>query len=120
MESHKPELLGARARSRQLRKNLTGPEKNLWAAIRSRKLANLKFRRQFPIDRYIVDFYCHEHRLVVELDGDSHNDVSEYDQLRQSTIEDQGFRVIRFDNDEVLNDLDDVLAMILAACGLEM
>ena len=68
----------------------------------------------------MVDFVCLEHRPVIELDGDSHNVNFEYDRYRQSVIERHGFRVIRFDNDEVLKELDSVLDMILAACGSEL
>ena len=99
---------------------MTGPEKKLWEAIRGRRFADIKFRRQHPIDRYIVDFFSSEYQLVIELDGDSHNDDFEYDRRRQSVIEEHGYTVIRFDNDEVLKDLDGVLDTIMAACGIEI
>ncbi len=112
---HKP--LSLRERSKQLRREMTGPEKTLWHEIRGRRLGGLKFRRQYPIENFVVDFYCHEHKLIIELDGDSHNERFEYDRSRQIRLEKLGFRVERFDNDEVLKELDSVLDSILRACG---
>ena len=103
--------------ARGLRRNLTGPECKLWFAIRNRNLAGLKFRQQVPLFDFVVDFYCAEHSLVLELDGDSHIDQFEYDVERQRKLEESGFRVLRFGNDDVLKDLDAVLAAILVACG---
>jgi len=75
-------------------------------------------RRQHPIGLYVVDFVSLEHRLVVELDGDSHNGRAAYDLERQSQLELAGYRVLRVGNDDVLNDLDAVLGAILQACGI--
>jgi len=100
--------------SRKLRQSSTEAEKLLWERLRNRKLNGLKFRRQHPIDKYVADFYCHEKKLVVELDGSVHN-VSEnaaYDRAR--TVELGGLRinVVRFRNEEVENNMESVLEKI--------
>ncbi len=100
-----------------LRQPLSPPEALLWSRLRNRQLGGLKFRRQHPIGSYIVDFYCAEARLVIELDGDSHTEQIEYDAKRTLWIGEQGHREIRFWNREVLQNLDGVLQMILQACG---
>jgi len=92
---------------------MTGPERRLWAALRSRRFAALKFRRQVPIGRYFVDFFDPAHQLVLELDGDSHIDNAEYDLARERWLESQGLHVLRFANDDILKDLDAVLEAIL-------
>jgi very-short-patch-repair endonuclease len=102
---------------RRLRRELTFPERRLWSALRSRRAAKVKVRRQYPIGPYIVDFVCLEHRLVIELDGDSHIGRADYDRQRQSHFTSAGYRVLRVGNDDVLNDLDTVLSAVLQACG---
>jgi very-short-patch-repair endonuclease len=79
--------------------------------VRNRKLGGATFRRQHPISWFIVDFYCHEHKLVVEVDGDTHLllDVKERDEYRQEQLEALGLKVIRFSNEEVLGELTIVL-----------
>ncbi len=104
-------------RARQLRKDSTFPERLLWSRLRGSRLGGLKFRRQYPIDPYVVDFYCHEASLAVELDGDSHNDRAKQDQRRTEFLEDRGLRIVRFLNDDVLGDIDSVLTAILIACN---
>ena len=104
-------------RSRELRKNSTYPERRLWSILRDRRLASLKFRRQVPIGQYIVDFLCVEHRLIVELDGDSHIERGEYDVRRQQILQDNGYQMLRVSNDDVLHYLDGVGDAILKACG---
>jgi very-short-patch-repair endonuclease len=96
------------------RKQATQAEKFLWAAIRGRKLYGFKFRRQHPIDDFIADFYCPECEVVVEIDGAYHHDISqaEYDQGRTYNLAGLGIAVIRFPNDEVLNNLPKVLEKI--------
>jgi len=100
--------------ARKLRKEQTPAEKILWECLRARRLNGLKFRRQHPLGRYIPDFYCAEKRLVVELEGKVHElkDQKEYDKIRQETIEAMGLTVLRFKNEEVLNNLELVLAKI--------
>jgi very-short-patch-repair endonuclease len=94
---------------------MTDAERALWRILRSRQLAHMKFRRQQPIDSYIVDFLCFEHRLIVEVDGSQH----EYDgPERSARLEAQGFRIIRFWNTEVLNNREGVALAILANVGV--
>lgn len=93
---------------------MTPAENLLWQNLRNRKVSIHKFRRQHPIAKYIVDFYCHEARLVIEVDGKIHlmNDNPEYDQFRTEELERMGLTVIRFTNEEVLGDISRVLAEI--------
>ncbi len=107
-----------RTRARQLRHPLTRAEEVLWQALRNRQLG-VKFRRQHPIGTLIVDFYCHPAKLIVEIDGEVHGspDQIERDVARTDWLEERGFRVIRFGNDEVLRDVGSVLnaiAVVLA------
>ncbi|HRV95829.1 MAG TPA: endonuclease domain-containing protein [Anaerolineae bacterium] len=84
MKKYKPLDPAIKARARELRRPMTPQEQKLWRQLRSRQLCDLKFRRQHPIERFILDFYCHEHQLAVEIDGDSHADPAQqrYDQAR--------------------------------------
>ncbi len=104
-------------RAKELRHQQTPAEARLWRHLRSKQLYGLKFRRQHPIGRFIVDFYCAVHKLVVELDGDSHVDQQTYDQARTQWLEDRGRRVIRFTNSQVYHQLSAVLEAIAEACG---
>jgi very-short-patch-repair endonuclease len=100
--------------ARELRKELTFAEKVLWDKIRDRKLNGRKFRRQHALSLYIADFYCHECNLVIELDGGYHNtkDMQELDKMRTAVFEDFGIIVLRFKNEEVLDNIDYVIAEI--------
>lgn len=100
-------------RSRSLRRNQTDAEMRLWHALRDRRLAGCKFRRQFSLGPYFADFACPEKRLVVELDGGQHADRFEQDAERSAYLRDQGFTVLRFWNDQVLLESDAVLEEIL-------
>ena len=93
-------------RALALRKNTTPTEKKLWEMLRNRKYRKLKFRRQFPIHPYIADFYCHEIRLVIELDGASHNDADqiEYDRNRNDHMKAQGLAVIRITDTDFIDE----------------
>lgn len=102
--------------ARHLRKNQTPHECKLWARLRDRRLSGHKFRRQHPIGPYIVDFYCVEARLIVEVDGGHHAEQAEYDQARTAWLEQIGYQVIRFTNLEVDQNIDAVLDTILSAC----
>ena len=97
--------------TRTLRNKQTDAEKLLWGLLRGRRFAGRKFRRQHPIGRYILDFYCHECRLAVELDGGQHNDgeTKSYDDRRSRFLREQGVRVVRFWNHDVLLQTDSVL-----------
>ncbi|MGH9443685.1 MAG: endonuclease domain-containing protein [Thermoanaerobaculia bacterium] len=101
-------------RANGMRREETEAEKILWDALRSRNLADAKFRRQQLFGPYIADFYCHERRLVIEVDGAAHgkSDVREYDELRTQYLQSLGLRVLRFWNAEVLQNLESVLATI--------
>ena len=105
--------------ARQLRKAPSTPEKQLWFALRNRRLAGLKFRRQYTIDRFVVDFACVEQQLVVEVDGDSHSDRGAYDQRREADLRALGWNIVRASNDDVLQNLEGVLVMIVTAAGLD-
>ena len=105
--------------ARQLRKAMSIPEKRLWFALRNRRLAGLKFRRQYTIDRFVVDFACVEQQLIVEVDGDSHADRGAYDQQREADLRALGWNIVRASNDEVLRNLEGVLVMIVTAAGLD-
>jgi very-short-patch-repair endonuclease len=105
-----------RQRARELRKSSTPAEQKLWQALRNRILGDYKFRRQHPIGPFIADFFFAEVGLVIELDGGGHLEQREYDQARTDWLEDQGYHVIRFWNDDVLNNLDDVAQEIIHYC----
>jgi very-short-patch-repair endonuclease len=102
------------ALARQLRREPPATERLLWRLLRDRRLEGLKFRRQVPIGRYVVDFVCLRHRLVIEADGPHHQD-SPTDPLRDAWLIGQGFRVLRFVNGEIQGYPDRVLGLILEA-----
>lgn len=87
--------------ARQLRRRQTDAERRIWGNLRDRRFLGLKFRRQVPCGRYVLDFYCHELRLAVELDGGQHLE-SAWDLERDSWLAGQGIRVVRFWNHDVL------------------
>ncbi|QDT50213.1 hypothetical protein Pan258_42700 [Symmachiella dynata] len=107
-------------RAKQLRQQMTVPERKLWSVLRSQRLAGLKFRRQHPIEPYIVDFYCDAARLVVEVDGESHAVTGDYDIKRQRIIENRGYTFLRVSNDEVLEDVEAVALGIARAAGVDL
>ncbi len=98
--------------ARTLRSNPTDAEKKLWHHLRQRQFHGLKFRRQQEIDRFIADFVCFEKRLIIELDGGQHNQNAEHDQQRTEILKSKGFIVLRFWNNDVLNNIDGVLQEI--------
>ncbi|MDR3621783.1 MAG: endonuclease domain-containing protein [Paludisphaera borealis] len=102
-------------RARRLRREMTAPERRLWWEIRDRRIGGRKFRRQVPIGNYVVDFLHLTSRVVIELDGRSHDDRFEQDAARQSWLEGQGFRVLRIANDDVLDDIEAVIEAITVA-----
>ncbi len=102
--------------AKQLRQKSTQTEGILWQYLRGHKCNGLKFRRQQIIDGFIVDFYCHSARLVVEIDGEIHQQQIEYDLEREAVLKDRGLRILRFTNHEVLEQIDRVLLMIAEAC----
>ena len=101
-------------RARQLRNTQTPTEQILWFSIRQNQIAGAKFRRQFTIEPYIVDFYCREVNLVIEVDGDVHADQKqiEHDRRRTNYLESKGLRVFRVNNNDIRDNLNGVLAKI--------
>ena len=97
--------------ARELRQKQTDAEQLLWGLLRDRRLAGKKFRRQHPVDRYILDFYCHELKLAIELDGGQHSEeaTKQYDEDRTRHLNEHGIRVIRLWNNQVLQETDAVL-----------
>ncbi len=106
-------------RARELRAASTDVEHKLWSVLRNRQLAGAKFRRQLPVDRYFADFACVEARLIVELDGSQHMEVqAAYDIERTRTLEAGGWFVMRFWNNDVIDNLEGVVEAILAQLEL--
>jgi very-short-patch-repair endonuclease len=103
-------------RAKKLRREMTPTEKILWKKLRTNKLNGLHFRRQQIIHGYFADFYCHQHELIVELDGGIHELQKEYDAEREEYLMATGFRIIRFTNEEINENLKGVLQKIVDAC----
>jgi len=103
-------------RAKKLRREMTSAEKILWKELRANKLQGLHFRRQQIIHGYFPDFYCHQHELIVELDGGIHELQKEYDAEREEYLIALGFRIIRFKNEEIFKDLQSVLLKIVKEC----
>jgi very-short-patch-repair endonuclease len=99
----------------ELRKELMPAERKLWANLRGNQLNGIYFRRQHAIGKYVVDFCAPREKLIIELDGSQHLDQEEYDQERTKYLEEQGYKVIRFWNNQVLNDMDGVIRAIIFA-----
>jgi len=109
-----------KARAREMRKAPTEAEERLWSRLRAKRFEGLKFHRQYPAGSYILDFYCPEKRLAVELDGGRHADPAQegYDETRSRELSSLGIRVIRFWNDDVLKDTDAVMNVIGREAGI--
>ena len=103
---------GAHERARILRRDMTEAEIAVWRMLRSRQTEGFRFRRQVPIGRFIADFVCHEARLIVEIDGGQHDSSSEPEASRTRFLECQGYRVLRFWNNEVLDNPEGTRAVI--------
>ncbi len=116
MRGVSPEL---RQAAEQLRDNMTAAEQVLWEAIREKKLGGLRFRAQHPVGQFVLDFYCASCKLAIELDGSVHENRAEEDAARTAHLEAYGYRVLRFQNNEVLTDLASVLTRILNAAREE-
>ena len=97
-----------------LRRNETKAEKLLWEKLRNNQLGGLKFRRQHPVNIYIADFYCHKFKLIIELDGDYHNqeEQKQKDEVRTEVLRLNDLKIIRFKNEEVEQDINQVLTTI--------
>ena len=98
---------------KSLRKRLTDAEKVLWKHLRAKQLQGLKFRRQEPIGKYVVDFVCYQKRIVVEVDGGQHSKESSKDEERDRWFQKEGYKVLRFWNNDVLTNTDGVLEVIM-------
>ncbi|MCI0555127.1 MAG: endonuclease domain-containing protein [Anaerolineae bacterium] len=105
-----------RERAKKLRREMTPAEKILWKELRANKLNGLHFRRQQVVHGYFPDFYCHQHELIVELDGGIHELQKEYDSEREAYLISLGFRIIRFKNEEITHNLKSVLQKIVDEC----
>ncbi|NGY37393.1 endonuclease domain-containing protein [Flavobacterium sp. XN-5] len=105
-------------KAQSFRVNSTDAEVYLWERLKSNQFQGLKFRRQHPIGIYIVDFYCHQHQLIIEIDGGYHNSLEqiEKDQERTNFLSFQGLKVVRFTNEQVLREIGDVLEKIGEWC----
>ncbi len=98
-----------------LRRNLTDAEQRLWYHLRAHRFMGRKFKRQKPIGRYVVDFVCLEEKLIIELDGGQHAENVEYDHERDSWLRNEGYTVLRFWNNELMNEMEGVLERIRLA-----
>jgi very-short-patch-repair endonuclease len=101
-----------------LRRTGAPPEQLLWLALRNGQIGGMKFRRQHPIGPFVADFYCHEAKLVVEVDGMSHDDKMRQDAARTVFLESEGLRILRVMNEDVMDDLDAVTRKIAQLCGV--
>ena len=110
-----------RNNAQRMRKVMTMAELKLWNKLRAHRLMGLSFRRQMPIDRYIVDFACPEHKLIIEVDGATHSfdEQIAYDHLRTSRLTELGWLVYRVSNDSVLNNISEVCDGIIRMIGLD-
>ena len=113
MKKHPPG--GAAARARTLRQNMTEAEIRVWRMLRAHRINRHKFRRQVPVGRYIADFVCHEARLIVEIDGGQHDSSSAGEIERSGFLQNQGYRILRFWNNEVLANPDGVYETVVDA-----
>ncbi|MFC5623645.1 endonuclease domain-containing protein [Algoriphagus winogradskyi] len=101
-------------KAKELRNKLTLAERKLWTVLQNKQLGGYKFRRQYPIYKYIADFYCHELSLVIELDGGVHDGLEqkEHDLNRDQVIQEFGIQILRFKNEEVIGDIREVIRQI--------
>jgi len=102
-------------RARALRRELTPAERLLWSQLRNGRLAGFKFRRQMWLCGYIADFACPEAKLIVEADGSQHGEAEQYDERRSEAFTHEGFRTLRFWNNDIIENLDGVLTQIRVA-----
>ena len=108
---------GGHTRARVLRQNMTEAERRIWKMLRLRQMNGHKFRRQVPIGQYIADFTCHEARLIVEIDGGQHDPSARSEMERTAFMRSEGYRVLRFWNNEVLQNLDGVHETVARELG---
>lgn len=106
--------------ARRLRRNQTDAERYLWFKLRNSRLGGLKFRRQMSLNGFVVDFCCPDAKLVIELDGGQHAQQSEQDSRRTKNLEESGYFVLRFWNNDVLRNIDGVLEEILSVASQQL
>ncbi len=99
-------------KARELRNNSTATEIKLWKFLKGRQMCGYDFHRQKPLDKYIVDFFCNELNLAIEIDGSSHVGKEEYDKRRQDDLESIGIKFLRFDDDDVMFNVEKVVTAI--------
>jgi len=99
--------------AKRLRRNQTDAERLMWFRLRDRRLAGWKFKRQAPIDRFVIDFFCADGKIIVEIDGGQHDEDRERDASRTAALEAMGYIVLRFWNSDVIRNTDGVLEVIL-------
>jgi very-short-patch-repair endonuclease len=105
----------ALSNAKRLRHEMTETERRLWYKLRGKRLGGFRFRKQVPVGSYIADFVCFEHKLVIELDGGQHALQQNYDKKRDEFLKEQGFRILRFWNNEVMENMEGMLLIILRA-----
>jgi very-short-patch-repair endonuclease len=114
---HRPAAKRVRGHARTLRRHATDAEAAMWHLLRDRRFSRVKFRRQVPFQNYILDFVCFERRLIIEIDGSQHLD-SERDERRDAVLASEGFQIIRYWNNDVLQRRNSVLEDLFAKLGL--
>jgi very-short-patch-repair endonuclease len=116
---HKKSFFELYGYAKGMRKDSTKAEDLLWQRLRGKKVVGLKFRRQHPIDKFIPDFYCHEKKLVVELDGGIHDEKQQkdFDSVRTEMLNELGIKVIRFTNEDVLTRIENVIEKTIEAAS---
>jgi very-short-patch-repair endonuclease len=119
--NHTPIPPQRRASAKRMRKEMTDAERKLWGCLRAHRLMGLGFRRQVPVAGFILDFACPDHKLIVEVDGSQHGNDTDlaYDAARTRRLEQDGWTVLRFWNDDVLRDIDNVCQHIVIVAGKE-
>jgi very-short-patch-repair endonuclease len=103
--------------AKKLRREMTIAERVIWRQLRAKQFENLKFRRQQPIGDYIVDFVCFEKKIIIEVDGGQHAEDEEADRVRTKWLEERGYLVIRFWNNDVLRNCPGVMEKIMEICS---
>jgi very-short-patch-repair endonuclease len=115
---HAPQSIpdGIYREARRLRREMTASERLLWMRLRRNRIANLHFRRQHVICGFIADFYCRQAKLIVEIDGGIHDDYQEKDDIRDKVLQAEGFFVLRYTNERVERELEEVVREIEELC----
>ena len=109
--------LNIKAKAKELRLNMTKAEKVLWERLKKKQVCGMHFRRQHPYGIYIIDFYCDKENLAIEVDGDIHMFTGEYDREKTRYLESAGLMVLRFKNEEVETEVDNVIKLIINCLG---